>query len=121
MRASPPNPITSASSSRQPNPRLNRRRIRIRNNSESMASRMGAPSPCALRLGGGLADPLLRLEQLAQVAGELVGTRPDLDGAVRQQQVLLLDHPGDQAGPARLVARADAGPVVAVEVLVKED
>src|SRR5207302_1374695 len=32
---------------------------------------------------------------------------------------LLLDELGDQAGPARLMARAHAGPVVAVEVLVE--
>src|SRR6266446_8496165 len=32
----------------------------------------------------------------------------------------LLEELGDEAGPARLVARADAGAVVAVEVLVEE-
>src|SRR3954447_26038393 len=38
-----------------------------------------------------------------------------------EQQVLLLDHARDHAGPARLVARTDAGAVVTVEVLVEED
>ena len=79
------------------------------------------PSPFTTSPHGRLSDHLLWLDRLAQVAGELVGARPDLDGAVWQQQMLLLDHPSDQAGPARLVAGADAGAVVAVEVLVEED
>src|SRR5438876_7276154 len=33
----------------------------------------------------------------------------------------LLEELGDEAGPARLVARADAGAVVAVEVLVEQN
>src|SRR5215204_2904433 len=120
MRASAPSPIARASSSRQPNPRISRRRIRVRANRESTAARMVGPSPFTSSLHGRLADSLLRLDPFAQVVGELVGARPDLDGAVWQQQVLLLDHPSDQAGPARLVARADSGAVVAVEVLVEE-
>src|SRR5262245_24463913 len=47
--------------------------------------------------------------------------RPGVDSLVWEQEVLLLDHTGDHAGPARLVARADAGAIVAVKVLVEED
>src|SRR4051812_10087259 len=71
----------------------------------------------------GASAPLCRRQagSGAMVAGKPIGARPDLDGAVWQQQVLLLDHASDHTGPARLVARADAGAIVAVEILVEED
>jgi hypothetical protein len=41
--------------------------------------------------------------------------------STRESPVVLLDQFCDQSGPTRLVARADAGAVVAVEVFVEWD
>src|SRR5262249_42513336 len=44
-----------------------------------------------------------------------------LQHAVRVELAEALDHPGHQAGPPGLVRGAEPGPVVPVEVLVKQD
>src|ERR1700758_2470876 len=73
---------------------------------------MSAFARCGCARGGFLRS-LVRFHE-----GGRLAEREGLLGRGRGEQ---MHGPGDGAGPSGLVARAEAGPVVAVEVLVEQD
>src|SRR5262245_1118974 len=86
----------------------------------------GGPSACR-RCGPPFGLPPLRGPFRPASAGRraAVGTghRPATvpEHAVRVELAEALNHPGHQAGPPGLVRGAEPGPVIPVEVLVKQD
>src|SRR4249920_316020 len=85
----------------------------VRSRTAGIGRLNSALSPRSCPAAGGGAPRRLHLDD----AGGLAESQELLGGAGREE----MHGAGDDAGPAGLVARAEARPVVAVEVLVEQD